>query len=691
MNDLPSRRWEHGPGVAIRPRCAGQAEPARPDNGGIGVCCMGAAGPTGASQVACQGPAVTGLTQEWYAEAVADWQRAQDLRRMAQAGQSYRQMQAATGVAVSRICRLLQTLASTPDAGPEAFADARHTRSGATSAWAHLVEIPEVASKLRELHVATLGASCEAMTSDRRTGAVATALRLFAREPECPEGLRSKLLAGKFPTPLKAFLAQLTPEAEAVVRGSKHATLAGPTGHKDRAVRTIGLPDGRRARLPANWTVVWDDMSVNQPYWVEGPDGNPILCRQSLISRDLATGRWQTVELVARVRDAYTAADILRSVRRYCELYGVPRELHLEQSVWASNAISGWRVDEGGGIHEETIQRPGMAEEEKANLSRGLEALGITLTYQWSARGKAMLEGGFNVLQRYLAAMTRDMVNVGRHAGEFERAAREVRRVKAGVIHPKDAGFPHANALMARILECFDFLNSLVPDGRDASPEQSYQSDQGTYQGRMLTAMDKAAFLPQVSQQTIRGAAVWPQADGRQFCFRSEELVRLGDGYQVTVRWDPTDPSLGAAIYNREGDNLRNWDGAAVGQLLCLATYDVPGPTTRAESVPDGLETWSVEELHGAASDGGAGVKAQRRAVRGWVRTVFGGRLPGQPRTVAATARDGRGATAVASQGPGGAPASAAPERGARQSPPRPAARTAWVDPLLAQIEDEEA
>ncbi len=629
------------------------------------------------------------LDAKRWTSAVTRWQLARDLESRVRGGQTYSQAGDELGLSAPTVCRLLRVLRDNPQATPEAFVDGLD-RCGRKSKWDTVLEIPGVADRLRQIHASTIAAASESTTRDRRTASVATTLKLFSVDPDCPPDLRDKLRRGQFPAPLRRFLSRLTPEAEALVRGPKHFTLSGPSGHRDRAIKTIGLPDGTRAEMPANWTVQWDDMSLNQPYWVEGPDGSPILCRQSLISRDVATGRWQTCELVARVRDAYTAADILRTVRRYCELYGVPDEIVFERSVWASRSITGWDVTPAGDWFEQDIARPAMEDSERNHLSQGLRALGIRLTTTYSARGKAHLEGGFNPLQRYLAGFTRNMPNMGRHGGEFEKTATQIRRVRNGVIHPADAGFPHATQLLDAVMRCFDFLNSL-PTTRGDCPEDDYAASLQARTSRSLTPMDRAVFLPERSDLTVRGCALWPQRDGREFCFRSDLLAQLGDGYRVAIAWDSTEPSLGAAVYNREAETLRNSAGAAVGQFLGWAAYDVPGPTTRADSVPSGLRTWSTEDLHGAKADGGAALKGQRTAVRGWVKTAFGGQLPGQPRVVAATARNGRGTTAEVTRGPG-AGATSSPRTPVSDSPSGAdrTARKPWVDPLLAEIAEEE-
>jgi len=335
----------------------------------------------------------------------------------------------------------------------------RTNNCGRSSDYAPLLLIPSVQTKLREIHAATLGASSPSMTNDRRTGNYSATLKAFTLEPECPEPLKPKLLAGKFPVCLTRFLGQVTPEIEARLRGSKHFALNGPSGRREKL---IGLPDGSRAYLPAGWVIELDDMSANQPFWVEGPDG-PILSRQGLYVRCLKGG-WRAVELISRPRESYTSADILRFLRRFCQLYGKPKKVRIERSVWAARNIAGFRLQGEDWIQEDVL-RDEMGKEQRSDLENGLRALGIEIEYCHSARGKSDLEGAFHPFQTNLAIFTRDFINVGRHAGEFEHAAKKMRQVRAGSHHPKDLGFPHQSELLARIQKTFDYLNSLPRKG----------------------------------------------------------------------------------------------------------------------------------------------------------------------------------------------------------------------------------
>lgn len=150
----------------------------------------------------------------------------------------------------------------------EQLASASH--QGKQSAFASLARTPGVIQKLRELMASVIGASSEGMANDRRTARVAAALKLFSVETECPPDLAEKLRQDKFPLPLVRLCKQMTPELEALLGGPKKFQLHGPSGWRDRGdTKTIGLPDGRRAQMIGNWTVQFDDMSVNQPFWVD--------------------------------------------------------------------------------------------------------------------------------------------------------------------------------------------------------------------------------------------------------------------------------------------------------------------------------------------------------------------------------------------------------------------------------------
>jgi hypothetical protein len=60
-----------------------------------------------------------------------------------------------------------------------------------------------------------------------------------------------------------------------------------------------------------------------------------------------------------------------------------------------------------------------------------------------------------------------------------------------------------------------------------------------------------------------------------------ELFAALGSGYRVAVRFDPSEPTLGAAIFNREEGSKNKW-GFAPGQYLGLADFHPDAPQIAA-------------------------------------------------------------------------------------------------------------
>ena len=523
----------------------------------------------------------------------------------------------------------------------------RFANSGKNSPWEFLIKQPDVCKKLDTLYLATLGASSEYMTHGRRTGSLAMTLLRFSEEPECPAALAIEIRRGSQPAPLVRYLRRITPEIEARVRGPKHFALHGVVSRRDQTIRT---EDGRRARNVAGFIVEFDDMSANQPFWVEGPDG-PILSRQGLYSRDVASGRWLGCELIARPREAYRAEDILRFFRRLMTEYGKFDVLRLERGIWASRRIKGVRIMDTGVEVEETYERPEMAPEERTKLQDGLAAIGIEIDWAYTAHQK-IIEGGFNHLQRIMATYTTDLVNVGRHAGEFEHAAKQVRRVRAGSHHPENLGFPSMDLLMERIERAFTFANRACGRSGVTTPDEIWFRDLAARQLPALTEIDLAAFLPEKRLRRIVGGRVMVIVDGQAHDFRADCLIELGHGYKVFVKLDPSEPMLGAAIYNRETSSA-NFKGYAIGDFICFAHWETPGPQCDLEHAR-GLATHDIQEIYGAgAQDDGYG---RRKKQLEFVRTKFLALpRPGQPAVKTAEERDGRGNIARVESGRGAA------------------------------------
>lgn len=570
-------------------------------------------------------------------------------------------------------------------------------RSGGRSDFEVLLESAELQQEVRELYLATLRASSEPMTHRRHTGSMALALKRLADHPACPDWAREKLRRGAQPAPLLRFLRHITPELEQLVRGERKFRLHGPSAQKDNTLR---LPDGRRARMLAGFRVVMDDMSTNQPFYCDiverGVVTQTILSRQGLYAMDEATWRWLGVELVARPREAYRAEDILRFVHRLMALHGKFDVLVLEQGIWAARSIAGYKVVEGG-VEYEAAERPEMAAEERANLAAGLRGIGVQIDYVTSARGKT-IEGAFGHLQPVLATFTRDFQNIGAHAGEFERAAKMLRRVRAGSHHPETLCFAPMDILRDRIVDAMQWINARKRDCvGGSSSDEAWMRDMGLRELPPLADYERAVFLTGIRERELRGGAIHFSASltGYPFSFRAGEVfAELGDGYHVIVKFDEGNPAVGAAILNNEPpDNPRNARRLRPGQFLCWAEFELCAPRAEVTDLPAGHV--AVEDYYGlgnplAYDHGDAELRKQKRWLRSAAAVLP---RPGQPAIKSSTLRDGRG-NSLDVNGDQPRPRSAAlPDAAARarsraESPAhyQPKARTVGEDEELKQL-----
>lgn len=470
------------------------------------------------------------------------------------------------------------------------------------SAWEGLAQVPEVQQTLSWLYCQTIGSSGANVERDRRTGSVALTLQRFADFPICPDGLREQLRGGSQPAPLVRYLRSITAELEQRVRGERHYQLASLTGRRENVME---LEDGTRVNLDAGRVWVFDDMSTNWPFWFELPAeaGGKLaerweagVGRQGLYGMDVVSQAWLGCELLGRVRDAYTSAIILRYLRRLMSIYGKPDTIIFERSVWAANNISGF--DLSGDEVEETEsgeRRAEMAEDQRTELREGLRALGVRVIYVFSPHGpgKAVLESAFNYLQRVTPTFMErgEGIGIGRYAGEFERAGRQLRRVKYGVGHPRELGFLHIDRAADVTWAAMQWINAKVRE-QGASGER-LRAALAARPLPGLVAEDLHVFLPELRERrTIRGGHVTVQVDGQEFDFiHPEWFARLGDGYHVHIRFDPVEPSLGAAIYNAESA-ANNFHGFRASQFICLAVLHEAAPliSLRSRNGEEGLE-----------------------------------------------------------------------------------------------------
>lgn len=523
--------------------------------------------------------------------------------------------------------------------------ETRRGKAGSRSTWEIILKDKPFCDKLTELYLATIGASGPNVVAGRRTAKMATALRCMADEPECPPALADKFRRGKFPIPLLRYLKRITPELENRFRGPKHFQLNGLVSRRDQTIR---FPDGQRAEMPAGYSFVFDDMSANQPFWTEH-NGELLFSRQGLYALDHRSLRWLAHMLVARPRQAYRAEDILRFCRQLFTLTGKPDQIIFERGIWHARTIRGWKLTDGLAAPEE-FERPGIAEDDQDNLSRGLEAVGIRVIFATSARGK-IIETAFNHFQDVLAVKASAFQNIGRHAGEFEYAAKQMNRARAllskggsatasvaGERAPREQVSSHSLASlgfapMAALSGCIDAAFSHIngkTNSRSEVPDDLWLADLTRRPLPPLTSDDFAVFLPDKRPTTIQGGRLAVQYENAMYDFRADWMADLGTGYKVFLSWDPLAPELGAAVYNRQ-DGPANFNRYTLGQFLGIAAWEIPGPAADVTGPVRGVEPKKLAEFYpGATIDQGDTIRRKQSRL---VSTQFSAMpRPGQPK-----------------------------------------------------------
>lgn len=500
-------------------------------------------------------------------------------------GMSQQQVARAIGISGASLSRLLRlgSSGSAAEACRRALALptedlAPHTeRCGRRSSWEALATLPAVVERLQTLYRLTCGASSNYMAKGQRTGSARLALLRFADDELCPAPLGMMLRRGAQPRPLMAIIRVITPELEALDRGPGHyqGTITGLRALEEE------LQNGQRVPLRPGDVWELDDMSTNYPFWFECQGvgkHSAVLGRQGLYCGDVASSKWLGVELVGRPRDAYRAEDILRFLRKLMQAYGKPRRLRIERGVWRAKVIKGW-ADEGDEGTEGT-KTPAMDEAEKALLQDGLKALGVDVIYCYTPGQKGWIESNFNRLQQVLPTFVgREAVNIGRHGGEYEEAAKRVRQAHDGVHHPRELGFLHIDRAADLLTTAMEWIGLTTRESRGGTiPNEVWDGWVTEHPLAPVTGTDLAVFLPEIREVTLRLGHAWCQHDRQQFGFINPEVFAdLGHGYRVTVRFDPSEPSLGAAIYNRETSSA-NRAGLQVGQFICWADFHEAAP-----------------------------------------------------------------------------------------------------------------
>jgi hypothetical protein len=236
--------------------------------------------------------------------------------------------------------------------------------------------------------------------------------------------------------------------------------------------------------------------------------------------------------------------------------------------VWKAKAITGEKVE--------------MPEDQRQIVVNSLRDLGIHIEYCYQSRGKPFVEGGFDHLQTRMSieATLRGWRDIGRAAGIKERETKAMMRVRDGVLHPRDAGFPHQAELGIAYQEAIGFLNTHAKEGRllNGVPDELWQAAIAAKPLRKMNMKHAGVFLPEKFDTALKGGHVSKTINGVHYFFGAPEITaRLGNGYRVFACFDPSDPWRGAELFNLE-QGTRNVLSLPVGAHLGTAEWSEPAP-----------------------------------------------------------------------------------------------------------------
>lgn len=406
-----------------------------------------------------------------------------------------------------------------------------------------------------------------------KDGSLPLAVRELIADPVCREETRATLEAilvkyedrrqkCEFPPSLRR-LAHITGEEMAQFRSKKRT-------QDYELVISRGLTfidvDGEERPLLPNSLWESDDMSLNQPFrWVEPTTGKEFVGRQTLCTVDVYSHMWLAGQPIGRDRDAYRVEDIADHMESLISDKGLPYCWRLERGSWESNFIHGIDLGEGkrwGGVDEL-----------------------FHVIHTWKSRTKGTIEGGFRFVQ---AIMSHCSMDIGRVRGEYDFAARELRRAQHG---QSDA--------LARFWTIDDAANALAAameqDNASLKERRAHLSNSAglmvraddLYKSALIRPVrpqDKWRFCPVKKQATIRNGKV--TIKDKYYTKPFEFVVNDGswDGYlangtPVLIAFHPGRPQEGCWVFNAlpRGD-VRNRQHKGFGELIVIAMQLVESP-----------------------------------------------------------------------------------------------------------------
>lgn len=320
--------------------------------------------------------------------------------------------------------------------------------------------------------------------------------------------------------------------------------------------------DGRERPLLPNSLWESDDMSLNQPFrWTDARTGKEIVGRQTLCTIDVYSHLWLGAHPIGRDRDAYRAEDIAEHMEQLIAAKGLPYCWRLERGTWEGNFIHGIKLPDGrrwGGVDEL-----------------------FHVIHTWKSRGKGTIEGGFRYLQ---ALLSHSSLDIGRNRGEYDFAARELRRAQDGQADALARFWTieeAADALAAAMAED----NAALKERRAHGPLMVRADD--LYKPEIIRPIpqhERWRLCGVKKQATVRNGKIVIR--DKHYPYPFEFVVNdgsfpgyLADGTPVLAAFHPGRPYEGCHVFNGlERSDPRNRDNRSFGELITVAMPMVEAP-----------------------------------------------------------------------------------------------------------------
>lgn len=367
--------------------------------------------------------------------------------------------------------------------------------------------------------------------------------------------------APSWPTCLRRA-AHLSEEVEAQFRGDRTGAKYAPT--ISRGAYWIDAQGNEIELMPHD---IWesDDMSANEPFrHVDPYTGETRIGRQILFTGDRFSAAMLGLTLIGRDRDAYRAEDILDHLLDLIDAFGMPRLWRIERGVWESTAIDGIALDDARakdlGYHGERW------------AGRRIGAIGdlFRVEHGYSSNFKGGIEGAFNHFQNLTA---HESTHIGRTRGEFEGAARDLRRAQAGQTDAIER-FWEAGEAASRYLEAVAQFNAqpkarTMFDGRHLVPNDLLRAH--SLPKRTLPEGERWRFHPVKRLAVVQRGMITVTIERRTFTWEAFcEDIHLDHGHRVAVAFHPFHPERGCTIIEAEF-GPRNREGRPIGMPLFVA------------------------------------------------------------------------------------------------------------------------